>query len=117
MIKKKLILLCIVLLVIPLIHAGDYGSGAYSTGVYSIGEAPATPTTPPNGGGGTPSCTYDWQCTNWFPAECPESGIQERICANKGTCTGTLGMPNQTRICIYEGPTEPLFDIFLILNR
>ena len=63
-----------------------------------------------SGGGGT-TCTYDWVCSDWF--ECSESGIQERICINRGTCTGTIGMPNQTRNC--TGVTEPIFDIFLII--
>ncbi|HUS51295.1 MAG TPA: PRC-barrel domain-containing protein, partial [Candidatus Paceibacterota bacterium] len=66
-------------------------------------------------GSGGESCFYDWECTNWFPTECPESEIQERVCANVGTCTGTIGMPNQVQTCNYIGPTEPLFDIFLTL--
>ncbi len=118
MIKKKLTLIFLFLLVLPLISAGNYGVLRYSTGVYSVGEVVSTPITPPGSpGGGGPSCVYDWQCTNWFPAECPESKIQERICANKGTCTGTLGMPKQNRTCIYEDPTEPLFDIFLSIPK
>ncbi len=102
----------LILLIIPLVYAGNYGAGAYGSGDYNVGEASATPSTEtPSGGGG--SCVYDWQCTNWFPSECPESGIQERVCANKGTCSGTAGMPNQTQTCEYTGPTEPLFDIFV----
>lgn len=100
------------LIILPLIYAGNYGAGSYGKGIFGIGEVPVSPPSAPTGGGAA-ACTYDWQCTNWFPAECPETEIQERICANKGTCTGTVGMPNQTRTCIYEGPTEPFFDIYL----
>jgi len=105
-------------LVLPLLSAGEYGAGTYSSGVYTVGEVSVT--TPPSGGGssgGTTSCEYDWVCTNWFPEECPESEVQERICVNKGTCTGILEMPNQTQTCTYEGPTEPLFDIFLTIPQ
>ena len=115
-IKKKLIFFVTILLVIlPLVHAANYGAEEYSCGLFGIGCS-ATPTTPPSGGGRGGGCTYDWQCTNWFPSICPESGIQERICMNKGTCTGTKGMPNQTQTCKYLGPAEPLFDIYLTLS-
>ena len=64
-----------------------------------------------NGGGG---CTYDWVCSDWYPEPCPQNGIQSRVCVNKGTCSGTLGIPSQTRNCTPAilGPAEPLFDIF-----
>ncbi len=65
------------------------------------------------GGGGSLTCTYDWSCTEWYPSICPENGIQERLCVNKGSCTGILGIPSQNRTCIFEGPTEPLFDLFV----
>jgi hypothetical protein len=93
--------------------ASSYGAGSYGAGVYGIGETTATPQAPGSGGGGA-SCVYDWQCTGWFPEECPVSGIQERLCVNKGTCTGTANLPEQTRACEYEHK-EPLFDIFLEL--
>ncbi|MCL5018492.1 MAG: hypothetical protein M1416_01855 [Candidatus Pacearchaeota archaeon] len=116
-IKNAIIFLLIIILFFPLILAGNYGAGTYGAGLYGVGEVP--PVTPPSGGGttgggGGPSCYYKWECTNWFPAECPVSGIQERLCMNKGTCTGKAGMPNQTRTCAYEHK-EPLFDIFLTL--
>jgi hypothetical protein len=124
---KKLILIFIILLV-PLVLAGNYGEGDYGEGIYVGGEITETPTpdpeTPSGGGssggsGGSvtrsPTCSYDWQCTNWFPSTCPESGIQERICANKGNCTGIEGIPEQTQTCEYLGPEEPLFDIYLTL--
>lgn len=116
--KKIILFLTLSLLVLPFLQAGTYGAGTYSTGVYTIGEVPVTPVSPGGGGGSSgTSCVYDWQCTNWFPLECPELEIQERICANKGTCTGILGMPEQTRTCVYEGPTEPMFDIFLTIPQ
>lgn len=105
------------LLIIPLVYAGDYGAGSYSAGVYGVGEVVAPEDGGAPGGGGDAACTYIWDCTNWFPAECPESGVQERICANRGTCLGIVGMPNQTRTCVYEGLTEPLFDIFVSIPQ
>jgi len=65
---------------------------------------------PGNGG----ACYYDWVCSDWYPEPCPPNGIQNRVCVNRGTCSGTLGMPNQQRNCtpaIPPGPAEPLFDI------
>ena len=112
--RSVLFLSFLILLVTPLVYAANYGAGTYTAGAYGVGEVVASPVTPPGGGGG--GCTYDWVCTNWFPAECPESETQERICANKGTCTGTTGMPNQIQTCTYKGPTEPIFDIFLTLS-
>ncbi len=115
--KRSGLFLLFVILFFPLISAGNYGARTYGKGLYGIGEViPTTPsTTPPSGGGGGgPSCTYDWDCTNWSPLECPVEEIQERICVNRGTCKGTVGMPNQTRTCKYEHK-EPLFDIFLTI--
>ena len=67
-----------------------------------------------DGGNGAAACTYDWVCSDWYPEPCPSNGIQNRVCVNKGTCTGTVGMPNQTRTCIpgIISPADPLFDIF-----
>jgi sporulation protein YlmC with PRC-barrel domain len=118
MIKKKLIFCILVFLIIPLVYAGNYGSDQYGSGFYGGEEGVSIlPTPSPSSSGGSISCDYDWQCTNWFPSICPESGIQERICANKGDCTGTTGMPNQTQNCKYLGPKEPLFDIYLTLSE
>lgn len=117
-IKKKLIFYIIVLLVFPLVYANNYGSGTYGSGKYSAENISSpTPILPDSStGGSSSSCTYDWQCTNWFPSLCSESEIQERVCANKGTCRGTVGLPNQTQTCKYLGSAEPLFDIFLTLS-
>lgn len=111
--KRSEIFLLFVILSISLVSAGNYGAGSYGTGVFNVGEVPVT-TIIPSGGGAGAGCTYNWNCTNWFPEECPISGIQERVCANKGTCSGTAGMPDQTRTCIYEHK-EPLFDVFLTI--
>ncbi len=89
---------------------------------YIIDIYPAAAVTPPVTGGeggrisAAAECDYDWKCTSWFPMACPIDGIQERMCVNYGTCTGTLGMPDLTRVCYYEGPFEPLFDIFLTIS-
>ncbi len=116
--KEKLpIILVFILIVfysINLFSAASYGSGNYESGPYGTGAT--TPVTTPSAGGGGGGCTYDWDCTNWFPAECPVSKVQERICANRGTCSGITGMPNQTQFCVYEHK-EPLFDIFLTLDE
>ncbi len=95
-----------IIILINFSSAASYGSGPYGSGAYGIGY------TAPTGGGR--GCSYNWDCTNWFPAECPVSEIRERICANRGSCTGTIGIPNQTQSCKYEHK-EPLFDIFLSL--
>jgi len=117
---KKLLFFLTILLVLPLAYAENYGVEEYGCGLFGIGCSPSTPTPTPTpdspSGGGDSSCSYDWECTNWFPSICPESEIQQRICANKGTCTGTAGMPNQTQTCEYLGPTGPLFDIYLTLS-
>ena len=138
MIAKKNLLFCILILIfIPLVYAGNYGEGIYGIGSYGIGNVISENcgdgicnngetcsscsgdcgdcVASSSGGGGGSSCSYDWQCTSWFPSECPVLGIQERICMNKGTCTGTSGIPNQNQTCIYEHK-EPLFDIFLTLQ-
>jgi len=103
---------------IPSISASNYGAGNYGVDNYGIGEVTPTPESPGGGssGGGAPSCTNNWECTDWFPSECPASEIQERICINRGTCTGTSGMPELNRTCVYEHK-EPLFDIFLNLSE
>lgn len=79
-----------------------------------------TPISGPTGGGGglslAPECIYIWDCTNWFPSNCPVDEIQERLCINRGTCRGTEERPAQTRGCEYK-PFEPLFDIFLAINQ
>jgi len=67
-----------------------------------------------NGGPGTVTCTYDWVCSEWYPEPCPANGIQKRVCVNRGTCSGIIGIPSQERNCtpaIPLGPAEPLFDI------
>lgn len=116
--KKCVILFLILAIFFPFISAGNYGAGTYGSGVYGVGEVIPSPTPAPSGGGGGGGggavCNYKWDCTNWFPLECPATGTQERICVNRGTCTDILGMPAQTRNCTYEHK-EPLFDIFLKL--
>lgn len=94
------------------------------------GQPPATETTTEttttttttsgsSGGGGASSttavgqCTNDWVCTEWYPEPCPDSGMQKRLCVNKGTCAGEIGMPETKRECVYEKPTGPLFDLLL----
>ncbi len=140
-IKKKLIFFALILVLTPLVLASNYGEGIYGSGNYTrtstpslycgdgicnngescstcstdCGTCPVIPS-PSGGSSSGSSCSYDWQCTEWFPSICPESGIQERICANKGDCTGTKGIPNQTRTCEYLGPSEPLFDVYLTLE-
>jgi len=64
-----------------------------------------------DGGTGGGGCTYDWVCSDWYPQPCSIDEVQQRVCVNRGTCSGTESMPNDTRECIYI-PSEPLFDIF-----
>ena len=140
--KTKIILVLLILLFMPLVFAGTYGEGVYGSGKYGTGAVIAEycgdgacnngetcsscsadcGTCPVSSGGGSSSggggstCDYDWECTEWFPSVCPGSGMQERICANKGDCSGIVGMPNQTRACEYLGPEGPLFDVYLTLS-
>ena len=75
-------------------------------------------TTPPGGatgggGGGGEVCRYEWVCTEWYVNPCPESGVQQRLCVNRGTCTGTTNIPETKRECNYEKPIGPLFDLYI----
>jgi hypothetical protein len=108
---KKWIIFFLVLFLFSFVSAGNYGTGNFGGGSYSIVNVTITapPETAPSSGGG---CTYDWNCTNWFPSECPVSEKQERLCVNRGTCSGLEHVPDQIRTCVYEHK-EPLFDIFL----
>lgn len=76
-----------------------------------LGDDGGPSPSPSGGGGGSSACTYNWVCTSWFPEPCPENGIQERLCVNKGTCTGIKDMPEQNRTCTFIEPIGPLFDI------
>lgn len=67
-------------------------------------------TTTAGGGGG--GCTYEWVCTEWYPEPCPSDGIQKRLCVNRGSCSGTEGIPESERNCVYVEPIGPLFDFF-----
>ncbi len=110
--KRGIIFLLLFMIFFPLISAdSNYGEGIYGDGPYG-GEVVIVP--PTSSTGGSSSCSYDWICTNWFPTECPVTEMQERLCVNKGTCSGTYEMPDQKRNCTYE-KKEPLFDIFLTL--
>lgn len=65
------------------------------------------------------SCTYKWECADWRPLICPETGKQTRECANKGTCAGILEKPDETRICAPgQIPGEELLDVKInIINK
>ena len=83
--KKKFIFFALILTLIPLVYASNYGEGVYGGGNYNVGEVIVTPIpeSPSGGGSSGGGCSYNWQCTEWFPSICPESGIQERICVNE----------------------------------
>ena len=90
---------------------------ACSSGYQCVGGICQIIVIPPSGGGGGGgvSCTYDWVCSEWYPEPCPEDGIQNRVCVNRGTCTGIVGKPEAERTCTFVqlAPTEPLFDLFV----
>ena len=46
-------------------------------------------------------CFYKWECGAW--AECLPSGIQDRVCINKGTCPDAYRQPVASRKCFYKG--------------
>jgi hypothetical protein len=69
------------------------------------------------GGGGGGNCYYNWTCSEWAPAKCPESGKQTRQCVNKGTCRGTSGKPSESQSCEYTSPIpKQLLDVKLTLE-
>lgn len=84
-----------------------------STCPQDCGVCPPSPPAPSPGVTG--GCTYDWVCSEWYPEPCPSEGIQKRVCVNRGTCTGTSGMPSTVRNCtpVIIPPSEPLFDLFV----
>lgn len=108
---KKFLIFFFIISLFSFVSAGTYGNGTYGAGNYgSNGTTSSVQET--NNGAGLTACTYDWNCTDWFPSECPVSGVQERLCVNRGTCTGMDNIPNQIINCTYKNK-EPLFDIFL----
>ncbi len=56
-----------------------------------------------------PPCTEsDWDCSEWQPAVCPESGYQTRTCTLIGTCDESIGyVPEETKTCIPPTPEKP----------
>ena len=54
------------------------------------------------GGGGGPSCTPDWQCTEW--SKCSIAGTQTRICTDNKNCRTTAGKPVKSQSCTYVPP-------------
>jgi len=63
------------------------------------------------GGGGAPpageeenECVPDWKCTDWSPAECPETGVQTRTCVDENGCdVAEEDHPDVLRNCEYTG--------------
>lgn len=94
----------------PAAYCGDGTCDAGETCSSCPADCGVCSITPPGGGGGV-TCNYDWVCSDWYPQPCPAEEIQNRACVNRGTCTGIVGIPNDTRECTYV-PSEPLFDIF-----
>lgn len=68
-------------------------------------------TTITGGGGYTPPaeeddvCTPDWECTDWNPEECPETGVQTRLCGDNNECGTAEGRPDVLQNCEYKGTT------------
>jgi len=135
-IKKKIIFLALILVLIPLVFAGNYGKGIYGSGNYSNSsisslscgdglcnngesclncstDCGTCPVTPSLGGGGTTTiiekCVYNWDCTPW--GLCAD-GKQTRVCKNIGTCEGNESKPVEEMQC-----SEALFDISLNLKN
>ncbi len=115
--NNSLIILFVLLnlICINLSSAASYGSGPYGSGAYGIGYTASSGITGGASSGGGTACDYEWVCSEWYPEPCPSDGIQKRVCVNRGTCSGTSGMPslNQTCIPVIISPAEPLFDIFV----
>ena len=67
-------------------------------------------------------CTYIWNCTDWQPLICPESGVHIRTCTNEGTCSGIFRKPNEILTCTLgvkfsSQIPEQLLDIKLVLDE
>lgn len=53
------------------------------------------------------TCVEDWDCSEWSPKDCPESGEQERICTDTAVCGTTANKPDETKTCLTDsGCTE-----------
>jgi len=97
-IKKKTFIFCIIILVlIPLVYAGNYGTGIYGSGVFGTGEVTITPTPDSPGGGGSSGgggtatvlteeleCSLDSDCkANQY---CFENECHDAECTNDKVC-------------------------------
>ncbi len=89
---RKLILIILgilILLVIPLAYAENYGAGAYSAGVYGVGEVTVTPgdgEAPSGGGGGTLiyECSQNSDCE--LNQYCFEHKCYDAECFDNNDC-------------------------------
>ena len=105
--KKRGMLLIglLILLVIPLVHAGTHGAGAYSAGTYGVGEVPATP---PSGGGGIATTTV-YECSEDSDCEpnqyCFEYKCYDAECFDDSVCNVEKG-----ETC-WHGRCVELFDV------
>lgn len=107
--KKFSLLIILILLVSPLINAGNYGSGAYSAGDYGVGEVPVTPSGGGDGGGGTTStyeCLEDSDCD--INQSCDEYKCYDYECHSNAECNTEEG-----EVCL-NNQCRKLFDIKII---
>lgn len=67
-----------------------------------------------SGGGG--GCVFKWECGDW--SDCSTEGKQIRTCENKGTCSGSIGKPAESRDCTYIAPkTEEKINVSVIEEK
>jgi len=91
-----------------------FGNSTNSSNV-TVNAVPAAVSS--GGGSGGSNCYYNWTCSDWTPANCPESGKQTRQCVNSGTCRGTVGKPLESQNCSYASPIpKQLLDVVLSLE-
>jgi hypothetical protein len=57
----------------------------------------------------TTKCVENWQCDNWNPNICPESGTQTRTCVEKNKCLSELNKPETSKTCEYWSKEETVY--------
>ena len=93
-----------------------FGNSTNSSNV-TVNAVPVTVSSVGGSGGGI-NCYYNWTCSGWAPANCPESGKQARQCVNAGTCRGTSGKPLESQNCSYASPIpKQLLDVVLSIEN
>lgn len=76
--------------------------------VYSQADASSSSSSSSSGGGGggggaLPTCTSDWECSEW--SACQPDGTRTRTCVDNNECDGAT-QPATEEACTYQAPEE-----------